>query len=49
MNCIEKDKIKKFCKENEEYIREIYNKHIDYMKYYGIEYQQFVIFCYLYK
>lgn len=45
----EKEKLIKYTKENIQYIKEIYEKNIDIMNSYGINYEQFVIFCYLYK
>lgn len=45
----EKEKLIQYTRDNIEYIKEIYEKHINIMNYYGINYEQFLIFCYLYK
>lgn len=46
-NCNEKDKLIKWVKENNQNVKEIYKKNIEYMNYLNILYDDFLIFCYL--
>jgi|688.fasta_scaffold2619572_1 hypothetical protein len=45
----EKEKLKKFVKNNKAAIYQIYDKNRGYMNYLDISYRDFLIFCYLYS